>query len=194
MILAPYNPAWPVEFAALRDVYATALGSLILRIEHVGSTAVPHLHAKPILDIDIVMQDYEIFPQIVEGLGRLGYRHNGDQGVLHREAFKPVDRAAPYTSPRRVWREHHLYVCPVESAELQRHLLFRDALRARADWRQEYEQRKREIADRADGDRKTYARIKEVACRAFIERILSEASDHALRVLAQGKVSVEDDH
>lgn len=172
MILTPHNPTWPAEFAALRDVYADALGDLILRVEHVGSTAVPHLQAKPILDIDIVMQDYEVFPKIVDGLGRLGYTHNGDQGILHREAFKPVDSTVPHTWPRREWMQHHLYVCPVHSIELRRHIVFRDALRARADWRREYERIKRGIADRSGGDRKTYAQIKEVECRAFVERIL----------------------
>ena len=55
MILAPYNSDWPAEFAALRCVYMNSLGKLVLRVEHVGSTAVPNLRAKPILDIDIVM-------------------------------------------------------------------------------------------------------------------------------------------
>ena len=66
MILALYNPEWPTEFAALRAVYMGSLGELILRVEHVGSTAVPNLRAKPILDIDIVMPGYEVFPDIKE--------------------------------------------------------------------------------------------------------------------------------
>lgn len=174
MILASHNPIWSIEFEALRLVYLAALGDLILRIEHVGSTAVPHLPAKPILDIDIVIQDYEVFPRIVEGLGTLGYTHNGDQGVLHREAFKPQDSSAPYSSPCRQWMRHHLYVCPVHSAELRRHIVFRDVLRVRADWREEYEKIKRNIANRSGDDGKAYAQIKEVECRAFIERVLNE--------------------
>src|ERR1041385_6447753 len=120
MILAPYNPAWPAEFAALREIYTTALGDLVVQVEHVGSTAVPHLQAKPILDIDIVMQDYEVFPRIVEGLEKLGYTHTGDQGIPHREAFKRVDDTVPHTWPRREWMQHHLYVCPIHTAELRR--------------------------------------------------------------------------
>lgn len=174
MILAPYSPAWPAEFAALRDVYMAALGGLVSRVEHVGSTAVPHIQAKPILDIAIVMQDYGVFPRIVEGLGRLGYRHNGDQGILHREAFKPVDGLAPHASPQRQWMAHHLYACPADSAELRRQIAFRDALRTRPDWRQEYERMKQDIAARSGGDRKTYARIKEAECRPFVEGILRE--------------------
>ena len=71
MILAPYNPEWASEFAALRDVYASSLGRLILRVEHVGSTAVPNLRAKPILDIDLVMPSYDVFPDIVARLRSL---------------------------------------------------------------------------------------------------------------------------
>jgi GrpB-like predicted nucleotidyltransferase (UPF0157 family) len=174
MILAPHNPAWAAEFALLREIYLGALGPLILRVEHVGSTAVPCLSAKPILDIDIVMPGYEMFPGIESGLRGLGYRHNGDQGIEGREAFKAQDREAPYTWPKRTWMAHHLYVCCADGAELRRHLLFRDALRARADFRHEYERVKVAIAARSGGDRKAYARIKEIECRDFVERVLRE--------------------
>jgi len=60
MILTLHNPEWATEFAALRDVYVSSLGKLLLRVEHVGSTAVPNLRAKPILDIDIVMPSYSL--------------------------------------------------------------------------------------------------------------------------------------
>jgi GrpB-like predicted nucleotidyltransferase (UPF0157 family) len=189
MILAPHNPDWSTKFEALRQVYLAALSDLILRVEHVGSTAVPNLAAKPILDIDMVMQGYDVFPKIVVALGALGYTHTGDQGIVHREAFKPHDGTVPLTSPRRQWMRHHLFVCPVQSVELRRHIVFRDALRARADWREEYEQMKRDIANRSHGDRKVYAQIKEVECRAFVESVLTEASNHSLERTA-GKLAV----
>ncbi|SRR5579871_2894316 len=173
MILALHNPEWAAEFEALRDVYTSALGKLILRIEHVGSTAVPNLMAKPILDIDIVMPSYEVFPEIIAHLKRLGYSHNGDQGIRDREVFKPLDNTAPFTSQPRKWMTHHLYVCPANSLELRRHLIFRDALRAHDNLRQEYEKRKLDIAERSVGDRKVYAQIKEIACRDFIESVLA---------------------
>lgn len=173
MILALHDPAWAAEFEALRDVYAGAFGKLIVRIEHVGSTAVPNLLAKPILDIDIVMPGYEVFPEIVAHLKGLGYTHAGDQGIRQREVFKPLDDSAPFTSPPRKWMSHHLYVCPADSLELRRHLIFRDALRAHDHLRQEYERRKLDIAERSGGDRKVYAQIKETACRDFVEGVLS---------------------
>jgi GrpB-like predicted nucleotidyltransferase (UPF0157 family) len=173
MILALHNPEWAAEFEALRDVYTSSLGTLIVRVEHVGSTAVPSLLAKPILDIDIVMPGYEVFPEIVAHLKRLRYVHNGDQGIRDREVFKPLDSSAPFTSRPRQWMPHHLYVCPADSLELRRHLVFRDALRAHDNLRQEYEKRKLDIAGRSGGDRKVYAQIKEIACREFIESVLA---------------------
>ncbi len=176
MILAPYNSEWPAEFAALQRVYMNSLGKLVLCVEHVGSTAVPNLRAKPTLDIDIVMPSYDVFPDIVAHLRKLGYTHNGDQGISEREAFKPLDNLAPYTLPPREWMSHHLYVCPANSLELRRHLIFRDVLRAQGNLRQEYEKRKLDIVDRSGGDRKVYAEIKEIECRDFIESVLTANS------------------
>jgi len=189
MILTAHNPIWATEFENLRRVYCAALGDAILRVEHVGSTAVPDLWAKPILDIDLVMEDYEVFPQIVAGLATLGYTHTGDQGILHREAFLPQDRTAPFTAPRRQWMPHHLYVCPAGSAELCRHIGFRDALRVRPDWRREYEAIKLDIAGRAGDDRQGYARIKEVECRGFVERVLGEWSNQTVQPTSPGAVA-----
>jgi GrpB-like predicted nucleotidyltransferase (UPF0157 family) len=165
-----------VEFAALRCVYINSLDKLVERVEHVGSTAVPNLRAKPILDIDIVMPSYEVFPEIVAHLRNLGSAHNGDQGIREREAFQPLDNLAPYTSPPRKWMSHHLYVCPANGLELRRHLNFRDALRAQRDLRQEYEKRKLDFVERSGGDRAIYARIKEIECRDFIESVLTANS------------------
>jgi GrpB-like predicted nucleotidyltransferase (UPF0157 family) len=151
------------------------LGTAILRIEHVGSTAVPGLRAKPILDIDVVMPDYQRFPEIVEKLSQLGYIHNGDQGIPEREAFNRADAFTPWANPKRTWMEHHLYVCPASSRELQRHLVFRDALLKNPRIREEYERIKTEIETAAADDRRLYARIKETACRTFIEDVLSHS-------------------
>jgi len=177
MILVPHNPAWADEFAALAAVYSATLGGLVVRIEHVGSTAVPTLRAKPILDIDLVIGSEADFPRVVAALRTLGYAHNGNQGIEGREAFKPIDDNAPLTSPARRWMAHHLYVCPADSRELRRHLIFRDALRQHANLRNEYESRKLAIAERSHGDRRVYAQLKESECRDFIERVIAEADN-----------------
>ncbi len=173
-ILAPYDPAWPEIFAQLRAVYAAALNGLIVSIEHVGSTAVPGLVAKPILDIDIVIPTREALPEVAARLEKLGYRHNGDQGIPEREVFKRSESTTPHTAPPQVWMAHHLYVCPATSAELRRHVQFRDALRRFPERCVEYERLKRETARAAQGDRKTYARLKETTCREFVEQVLKK--------------------
>jgi GrpB-like predicted nucleotidyltransferase (UPF0157 family) len=88
-MLCAHDLAWFAEFTAPKTVYSATFGNLIASVEHVGSTAVPDLLAKPTLDIDIVMRDYSVFDEIVAGLGRLGYLHKGDQGIYQHEAFKP---------------------------------------------------------------------------------------------------------
>jgi len=173
IMLEPHNRRWIEEFSDFRDVYAKALGSLMLRIEHVGSTSVPDLLAKPILDIDIVIASYETFPQVVSALEKLGYFHNGNQGISGREAFNVKDEFTPKLSPPRKWMSHHLYVCPEHSRELHRHIAFRDALRKSPLLRREYERWKISIASRVGGDRKLYAEIKEEECRALIEKAIS---------------------
>jgi GrpB-like predicted nucleotidyltransferase (UPF0157 family) len=164
-MLSAHDPKWFAEFAALEAVYSQTLGALILRVEHVGSTAVPDLLAKPILDIDLVMRDYGAFDEILVRLDGLGYEHEGDQGIFQRESFRNVSRADG-------WMPHHLYLCPESGAELQRHIRFRDALRGHTELRREYEAIKLSIANRSGGDFRQYARIKEQECGAFVERVL----------------------
>ncbi|MBR6554595.1 MAG: GrpB family protein [Clostridia bacterium] len=121
VVVVPYDAGWQRDFAAIREELARALGSLALRIEHVGSTAVEGLSAKPCIDIDVVIQDYGVFDAVVAKLAEIGYQHEGDLGIRDREAFCYANK--PHL------QKHHLYVCPLQSAELHRHLTFRDFLR-----------------------------------------------------------------
>lgn len=174
-MLCPHDPNWFEEFAAIRSVFSEDLGHLILDILHVGSTSVPDLLAKPTLDIDIVIADYSSFDDLIAGLSRLGYAHRGDQGIFQREVFKPRDSVAPNLPRVGGWMHHHLYVCPVSGSELKRHIQFRDALRASSGLRREYEAIKMNISSRSGADRKIYARIKEIECKGFFERVLRQA-------------------
>ncbi|HEY6497445.1 MAG TPA: GrpB family protein, partial [Trebonia sp.] len=117
--IVDYDPRWPQTFASLRDRIAAAVGPLARRIEHVGSTAVPGLPAKPVIDLDVVIATPAEVPEVIARLGTLGYRHEGDLGITGREAF-----AGPIGGPA-----HHLYVCAADGRELARHLALRDYLR-----------------------------------------------------------------
>jgi GrpB-like predicted nucleotidyltransferase (UPF0157 family) len=145
-----YDPSWPKEFERLRDRAAGVLGSLAISIEHVGSTAVPGLAAKPVIDLDVIVRSTSDVPVAVHGLRSIGYLHEGGLGVLGREAF-----VWPRGEPR-----HHLYVCPVDNEALHDHLLFRDYLRDHPEGVRRYADAKRKAARDFPNDRQGYAEAK----------------------------------
>ncbi|HEY0615022.1 MAG TPA: GrpB family protein [Candidatus Elarobacter sp.] len=163
VVVVPYDPSWATAFEALRDRIAPALAGLAAGIEHVGSTAVPGLDAKPVVDIDVVIRHAEDLPEVVRRLGTLGYAHLGDLGIVGREAFR-----SPPGLPR-----HHLYVCAAGGAALQAHLILRDALRADPELTAAYAALKRELAARYRHDRDSYAEGKS----AFIAALLRGERD-----------------
>lgn len=160
IVIVDYDPAWPVLFAALRDRATAALGALAVAVEHVGSTAVPGLAAKPIIDLDVVIPAAADLPAAVARLAAIGYRHQGDLGVPGRAAF-----AAPPGAP-----PHHLYVCAAGSAALRRHLAFRDALRARPEAARAYAELKRAAARRFRDDREGYTGAKDAFVATILQR------------------------
>jgi GrpB-like predicted nucleotidyltransferase (UPF0157 family) len=147
VVVVPYDPAWPATFALVRDRLAHALGKLAAGIEHVGSTAVAGLDAKPIVDVDVVIRHDDDLPAVAARLATLGYAQLGDLGVVGREAFR-----TPPGLPR-----HHVFVCAAGAAALQAHLSLRDALRADPDLAAAYGALKHELAERYRDDRDAYA-------------------------------------
>ena len=138
VMVVPYDEKWRRDFLAIRAEIQEALGDLALRIEHVGSTSVEGLSAKPIIDIDVVIEDETRLGTGIAGLAKIGYAHEGDLGIAGREAFK-------YEGKEHL-QAHHLYVCPKDSAELRRHLAFRDFLRSNRRAAEEYGRIKEEAA------------------------------------------------
>ena len=161
VVLAAYDERWPAVFAALRDVYLYALGDLATAVEHVGSTAIPGMLAKPVIDIDIVTARGVELPRVAAALARLGYRHNGCQGIPGREAFKRDDRTdVPRDGSGRSWPAHNLYACSADATELHRHLVFRDWLRTHPERAVAYADLKRELALVHGDDRDAYCEAK----------------------------------
>ncbi len=167
-LIQPYQPQWAEDFQLLAQTLQHALDGLSIRIEHVGSTAVPGLAAKPIIDVDIVFPQVVAFDSIRTRLEAVGYYHNGNQGIADRDVFKRTIAVHPVFDTIA----HHLYVCPEHSAELERHLRFRDALRASDAARLAYQSMKIDIANFANQDRKQYAALKEEKARALVEAIM----------------------
>ncbi len=162
VVVLPYDEHWEHAFIQIKDEIQEALGSLALSIEHVGSTSVRGLSAKPIIDIDVVIKDYSLFDAVVRALGEIGYHHEGDLGITAREAFK--------YSGKEYLQKHHLYVCPQDSAELKRHVAFRNYLRANPEAVREYSRIKVEGAMLYPNDIEKYIQHKS----PFIEKIYRE--------------------
>ena len=123
--VVPYDAAWESAFEEIKREIEAVIGDMILGIEHIGSTSVKGMSAKPCIDIDVIIKDYSVFDEITEKLGTIGYIHEGNLGIKDREAFK-------YTEKPHLMM-HHLYVCPQHSEELRRHIAFRDFLRQNPD-------------------------------------------------------------
>lgn len=146
IVVEAYNEQWPVFFEAFRQLYAKHLNGLILGVEHVGSTAVPGLNAKPIIDIDIVIEKEDVLPVVIEKLEQLGYVHAGDIGITGREAFIRTSEHVPECDPPVHWPAHHLYVCTSGVLSLRNHLQFRDYLRSHPEKAVEYSALKEQLA------------------------------------------------
>ncbi len=162
IIIANYDPAWPETFRTLSLRLSEALDPLARRIEHVGSTSVTGLAAKPIIDIDIVIPHEADLALATDRLAAIGYVYEGQKGIEGRHAFKP-----PNDLPK-----HHPYVCAEDNAELARHLAFRDHLRRSPDDVRAYADLKRALATRYGADRDGYTDAK----AEFVEAILRRAA------------------
>jgi GrpB-like predicted nucleotidyltransferase (UPF0157 family) len=172
-IVVSFDPAWPDEAAALVAVLLPALGRLVAAIHHVGSTAIPGMIAKPVLDIDIELSPGATVEAATTALAALGYVFGGDQGIADRYVYKRPSPNVPFSAARAMWPAHHLYVCPHGSAELARHLRFRDRLRESAALREEYTVLKREAQSRAQGVRQVYVDEKARLGAEFFARVLA---------------------
>ena len=163
IVVSDYDPAWPDWFDALHRHIWPAVEEVALRIDHVGSTSVPGLAAKPIIDLDIVVAGPDDVRPVIDRLAPLGYRWRGDLGVVGREAFRrPDDDGLP---------THHLYLVVENNKAHLDHWLLRDRLRADPDARDRYAALKRRNVELADRDMDVY-----VAAKAgLVAELLTEA-------------------
>ena len=161
-----YDPSWQDRFEKVAAVLSGALADgPAASVEHVGSTSVPGLAAKPILDIDVIVAPEDV-SAAVAALVRIGYVHRGDLGVAGREAF-----FAPDEDPRR-----HVYVCAAGTLNVRNHLAVRDVLRRRDDLRDEYAAVKLALAAEPDLDIDTYiARKSDVIQKVLAASDLTDA-------------------
>jgi GrpB-like predicted nucleotidyltransferase (UPF0157 family) len=169
VIIAPYDPRWPADFEAERERIGRARGAIALRFVHHGSTSVPGLAAKPIIDIQI--SALRPFDACAAGLAQLGYVH-----VPHAD-----DARCPFFHRPAAWpHTHHAHVVEAGGEEERRTLAFRDYLREHADVAREYEALKRALAGQFSeaefSSRQAYAEAKSAFVNDVTLRALHRSS------------------
>jgi GrpB-like predicted nucleotidyltransferase (UPF0157 family) len=152
IIIVDYNPHWPQLFAEEQALIRQTVGDLLLRIEHVGSTAVPGLGAKPIIDIAATAHNLVEVVAQAELFQTIGYLY-----MPEYEAFIPERRYFRKGFPART---HHLHVVAPDSAFWKRHLAFRDYLRAHPEIARDYYELKLKLAAQYGADRDGYTNAK----------------------------------
>ena len=149
VVVVPYDEAWKKDFEDIRAELSEVLDGIVMSIEHVGSTSVPGLYAKPIIDIDVVIESMDDFEGVKKGIpGREAFDYEGKEHL----------------------RNHHLYVCSKDASELKRHMSFRDYLRTHPEAVEEYSRVKLEGAKLYPYDIDSYIEHKS----PFIEKIYKE--------------------
>ncbi len=165
-LVQKYNPEWPNWFEEI----VTFLGEWVLqaciRVEHVGSTSIPGMIAKPIIDLILVIEPQD-FEKIKRLLAERGYYHRGDLGIKDRDAFDLED-----ISTKKALPLHHLYVCPKHSVELKKEVAFRDFLKHNKAYAARLSDLKWSLAEQYDNDREAYMEGKKALCREITEKAL----------------------
>jgi len=175
--LSTYDLLWPGQFLFLKTQMMASLSAYVLSIEHIGSTAVAGLTAKPIIDLDIVVGQEE-HKQAISDLARMGYQHRGDLGIPQREAF-----VAPWGPI-----SHHVYVCPPESVALANHLAVRDFLRNHPEAARQYGELKVRLAEKHPDDIDAYVEGKS----EFLLKILAQCGFQAEQLTDIWRVNQKD--
>ena len=161
--IVPYDPAWPARFEEERAALTRALGDAATGgIHHVGSTAVPGLDAKPVIDILVGVADLASARACIERVAPLGYLY----------APYRADEMAWFCTPSPLRRTHHLYLVPTGSPAYEARLAFRDRLRTDAPTAREYAALKHRLAAELGHDREAYTRAK----AGFVEAVLSRVT------------------
>jgi len=147
--ILPYDPSWAPQYEEARTEILRAVGEEFSSIEHIGSTAVPGLDAKPVIDILLALNVFPPSPVAIAALEKSGYEYQGEHGIADRHFFR---KGSP--------RSHHLHVVRPGHDLWTRHLRFRDLLRADPILRAEYSSLKRSLAKRLGEDRQAYTDAK----------------------------------
>jgi GrpB-like predicted nucleotidyltransferase (UPF0157 family) len=157
--VVPYNPHWPEVFQKECSKMRIEFGDESINIEHIGSTSIPYLCAKPIIDIMIGIEEIEDFEKLIKPLAALGYKYQP-------EAEDTIPERRYFDKPG-----FHIHMVEINSDFWRTHIFFREYLRNHPDVRDEYCKLKMDLARKYQFQRKEYTKSKE----PFIKRILRKS-------------------
>lgn len=172
--LVPYTAEWKRLFEEEKTLLQTAIGQYVLDIQHVGSTSIPGMVAKPILDIGIAVTSFEEARVCISPVEQLGYEYKGEFGIPRRHYFVKGDP-----------RTHHIHMNEMGSPDWENQVLFRDYLMQHPESAEEYAALKMELAQRYPTDREAYLDGK----APFIEQVLEMARAASNRSLEPTRLS-----
>lgn len=162
--LVPYDGAWVGRFLQSREELKRAIGEIALRIDHVGSTAVEGMVAKPVIDIQVSVKSLSS-KAFEQPLNVLGYKYY---------PFKNFEAYLFFGKPVPPSRDVHIHVCEQSSEEEKIHLAFRDYLRSHPNEAENYSKLKQRIVDSVRGDRSKYIQMKHL----FVQELTRKAREH----------------
>lgn len=159
----PYNPDWQRHYESEAARLRAVLGDLLVEIHHIGSTSVPGLHAKPIIDIMPIVREIEAVDRYNEAMTTLGYRARGENGIAGRRYF---------TKGEDDQRSHHVHIYAPDNPEVTAHLHFRDYLRTHPDDADQYGTLKQQLARQFTNDIHGYMDGKD----ALVKKLIAKAN------------------
>jgi GrpB-like predicted nucleotidyltransferase (UPF0157 family) len=136
--VVPHDPSWRSKFEDEAKQVALALGENVVIIHHIGSTSIPHIYAKPIIDMLVEVKDITKVDADNSAMEALGYKVMGEFGLPGRRFFRKYDQTGK--------RTHHVHVFEINISEVQRHLAFRDYMIAHPEYANKYSELKRQLA------------------------------------------------
>ena len=160
--ISPYRAEWNDLFELEKENVEEAVGEYVVDIQHVGSTSIQGMSAKPILDIAVAVRDFDEARICIEPLGGIGYEFRGENGIPRRHFFR---KGAP--------RTHHIHIFEKTSADWEEIVLFRDCLRSNQSLAEEYRKLKGDLAHRFPKDRQSYQAGK----GEFIEGVIKKGRE-----------------
>jgi GrpB-like predicted nucleotidyltransferase (UPF0157 family) len=156
----PYNPEWKILFEEEKQQLQSTIGNDIVDIQHIGSTSIPGIIAKPILDIGIAVNNFEEAAICIKPLEKMGYTYKGESGIPRRHWFA---KGEPTT--------HHVHILEIHSQNWKNNLIFRDYLKRNLEIAKQYAELKMQLLKQFNADRDAYQEAK----KPFIEQVLKQA-------------------